>query len=376
MITITTGDKREFQFLVRQSNNEISYEFNNSIYDYINKEKSFVDRRNVKSRMIPIVGILQGENHQSETEQFRISSLDKNYWIVNHPIYGVIYGQPIKVTFKNEDLNTTTIEIEFWETIIDSKGVDSVISPREKLNDSYSQLTTSASNAYEVEDKKNLQDSLNNVRDNYSSLYYNNIDEFLDQYQNVSKSIDLVFSYPERYIQDVYSFNNLIKNVKTNIADKISRLQNIFDFTMSNINTSSKFKEISGASTLATMAQSIIDLDTKMLTRLELVQLNKTVVDNYNLYFSQLESSELDFELQSNLYSMIWTAVYNLFNVTYNARQEREYICKEDTNIILLTYQFMGIVSDENLRFFKKINNINTNELLEIKKGRIVKYYV
>lgn len=378
MIKITTGDKQEFELFVRQSDNTMSYEFNSTIYDFINKEKSFVDRRNVKSRSLPIIGVFQGSDNANQAEQFRISSIDKNYWIVNHPIYGIIYGQPLKVSFTNEDLNTTIVEIDFFETIIDNKGIDTTISPKEKLSDSYTELTTSATNAYQVEDKRNLQDNLNNIRDNYQSLYYNNIDEFLDKYQEASKAIDSSLSYPERYIQDIFSFNNLIKNIKANVFDKISRIQNILNYTLSSQEYSLKYKEVAGASSVATMAQSIIELDTNLMTRIELVELNKMVVDAYNDYFSQLEQSgiELDFELQSTLYSMVWIAIYNLFNVTYNARQEREYICETDTNIILLTYKFMGIVSDENLRFMKKVNAINTNELFNIKQGRKIKYYV
>lgn len=376
MINITTGDKKEFELLVRQNDNSMSYEFNNSIYDFINKEKSFIDRRNVKSRVLNIIGVFQGADNQSQSEQFRISSLDKNYWILNHPIYGVIYGQPLRVNFRNEDLNTTIVEVDFWETIIDSKGVTSTISAVEKLDNLYVDLVTDGANAFDGQDKRNLQSNLNVVRDNYQSLYYNNISEFLEQYQEVSKSIDNVIRLPEQYIQDIFAFNNLAAKIKTDVFSKIDRTQNILNSILTDQNTTSKFKEISGASVLGTMAQSIIEIDTNLITRLQLVELNKTVVSAYNGYFLQLENEQLDFELQSTLYSMIWIAVYNLFNVTYNARQEREYVCETDTNVILLTFKFMGIVTDENLRFFKKVNNINTNELFNIKQGRIIKYYV
>ncbi len=378
MIKITTGDSKEFELFVKQSDNSMSYEFNASVYDFINKEKSFVDRRNVKSRVLPIVGYFQGEQHREQTENFRISSLDKNYWTVNHPIYGIIYGQPLKVSFTNSDLNTTLIEVEFWETIIDSKGITESVSVVEKLDNLYEDLTSDASNTFEQEEKKNLFNNLNSVKDNYQSLFYNNIEGFLESYQEVSKSIDLVLSYPERYIQDIFAFNNLASKVKTDVFSKIDRVKNLFDTVFSDPNTSKNYKEITGASVIATMAQSVIDIDTNLITRKELVGLNESIVSAYNEYFLTLENqgAQLDFKLQSTLYSIVWIAVYNLFNITYNARQEREYICEIDTNIILLTFKFMGIVSDENLRFFKKVNNINTNALFNIKKGTKVKYYV
>lgn len=376
MIKITTGDKKEYELLVRQSDNSMSYEFNNTIYDFLNKEKSFVDRKNVRSRVFNIIGVFQGAENSQQAENFRISSLDKNYWILNHPIYGVIYGQPLKVSFSNSDLNTTVVEIEFWETIIDSKGITSTVSTVEKLDNLYIDLVQNGSNAFEGQDKRNLQSNLNVVRDNYQSLFYNNISEFLDKYQTVSKSIDNVISLPEQYIQDIFAFNNLVAKIKTDVFSKIARIKNILNSILTDQNTTSKYKEIMAASVLGTMAQSIIEIDTNLVTRLQLVELNKTVVNSYNDYFLQLQGGQMDFELQSTLYSMIWIAVYNLFNVTYNARQEREYVCETDTNIILLTFKFMQTVTDENLRFMKKVNNVNTNELFNIKQGRIIKYYI
>ena len=376
MIKITTGDKKEFELFVRQSDNSMSYEFNNTIYDFLNKEKSFVDRKNVRSRVLNIIGVFQGAENTRQAENFRISSLDRNYWILNHPIYGIIYGQPLKVSFSNSDLNTTVVEVEFWETIIDSKGITSTVSTVEKLDNLYIDLVQNGSNAFDGQDKRNLQSNLNVVRDNYQSLYYNNTSEFLDQYQNVSKSIDNVIRLPEQYIQDIFAFNNLVAKIKTDVFSKIARIENILNSILTDQNTTSKYKEIMGASVLGTMSQSIIEIDTNLVTRLQLVELNKTVVNSYNDYFLQLQGGQLDFELQSTLYSMIWIAVYNLFNVTYNARQEREYVCETDTNIILLTFKFMQTVTDENLRFMKKVNNVNTNELFNIKQGRIIKYYV
>lgn len=376
MIKITTGDKKEYELLVRQSDNSMSYEFNNTIYDFLNKEKSFVDRKNVRSRVLNIIGVFQGAENSQQSERFRISSLDKNYWILNHPIYGVIYGQPLKVSFSNSDLNTTIVEIEFWETIIDSKGITSTVSTSEKLDNLYIDLVQNGSNVFEGQDKRNLQSNLNVVRDNYQSLFYNNTSEFLDQYQNVSKSIDNVIRFPEQYIQDIFAFNNLVAKIKTDVFSKIARIENILNSILTDQNTTSKYKEIMGASVLGTMAQSIIEIDTNLVTRLQLVELNKTVVNSYNDYFLQLQGGQMDFELQSTLYSMIWIGVYNLFNVTYNARQQREYVCETDTNIILLTFKFMQTVTDENLRFMKKVNNVNTNELFNIKQGRIIKYYV
>jgi hypothetical protein len=66
-----------------------------------------------------------------------------------------------------------------------------------------------------------------------------------------------------------------------------------------------------------------------------------------------------------------------LYRIAFEAKQEREYILDEDSNIILLTHKFYEMDSeDRNINNFIETNNIGLNEILNIQKGRKIVYYV
>ncbi len=67
----------------------------------------------------------------------------------------------------------------------------------------------------------------------------------------------------------------------------------------------------------------------------------------------------------------------NLFDQAFNARQERILQLEQDDNAVRLTHRFYGMdANDENLNFFINSNGLSLNELLQVKKGRQIRYYV
>jgi hypothetical protein len=68
--------------------------------------------------------------------------------------------------------------------------------------------------------------------------------------------------------------------------------------------------------------------------------------------------------------------VSNLFDLAFDAQQERVVYLPKDSNLVLLTHKYMGLANDENMQRFREINNIKLKELFRIKKGRKIKYYV
>ena len=60
-----------------------------------------------------------------------------------------------------------------------------------------------------------------------------------------------------------------------------------------------------------------------------------------------------------------------------NAAQQRIYRTEKDTNVILMAYKFYGLLPDDStIQRVIDENNICLNEILQIKKGRDLVYYV
>jgi hypothetical protein len=66
-----------------------------------------------------------------------------------------------------------------------------------------------------------------------------------------------------------------------------------------------------------------------------------------------------------------------LFVIAVGAQQQRRYVLSVDSNPIILSHRFYGPSEDDsNLDRFISQNNIGINEILQLKKGREVIYYV
>jgi hypothetical protein len=73
----------------------------------------------------------------------------------------------------------------------------------------------------------------------------------------------------------------------------------------------------------------------------------------------------------------VFFTVSQLMTIALAAQQERTYILEEDSDVINITHRFYGLdFEDENINRIIDANNIGINEVLEVKKGRKIVYYV
>lgn len=395
-IIITTGDGVVFNCIWNYASKNL--EFNHTIYDFINKKKSFVDRRNPKSRVFNLSFYFQGEDHIETSEKFEKSSEDKRYWIVNHPLYGILYGQPISIGFSNEFLNITSITVEFVETITDEAGITVLENSVDNQEQNYSELSDFAAQSFSRTEitsdiKKSFVQNMFDTYSKYRSIYHNeNVQDFQMKVRSISNSVDNVIAYPYNFVKDLYAFIGYIASVRTNISIKISTCIQIYEDlkVLPKVTQSEKkYFETFGSSILGTMSLSLLNSkDTSSLTRKQLSEINNTVTSVYADYFNELESLEvnlegfndnfiLDFNTQNSLYSLLVSSVYQLMNLMYDAQQERTISLNQDSNIVLLAHRYLGLdENDENIETFRNINNFRNDKIFIIKKGTQIKYYI
>ena len=79
----------------------------------------------------------------------------------------------------------------------------------------------------------------------------------------------------------------------------------------------------------------------------------------------------------SQLTGVVNYAISQLFIIALGAQQERIILLGEDSNVINLTHRFYGLDSEDlNIDKFMRNNDIGISEMLQIEKGRKIKYYV
>jgi hypothetical protein len=122
--------------------------------------------------------------------------------------------------------------------------------------------------------------------------------------------------------------------------------------------------------------------------RNDVISTIETILEVYDSYLTDLDTLQTDNggELESfipnadciiALNDLVNYAVSKLYDVALNARQERSIILEEDSNVILLAHRFYGLTPDDStIDEIIRTNNIGLNELLHLRKGRKIVYYV
>ncbi|AGF91154.1 hypothetical protein CHPG_00002 [Cellulophaga phage phi3:1] len=116
--------------------------------------------------------------------------------------------------------------------------------------------------------------------------------------------------------------------------------------------------------------------------------MNALLIETYKDYLETLDSNQVDiydtnnswspnFQIQNSLLELITFTSKSLFDLGFDAKQERTYELPSDSNLIVLTHRFMGLdANDENIETFRQINKIKNSEIYRVPKGRLIKYFV
>jgi hypothetical protein len=84
-----------------------------------------------------------------------------------------------------------------------------------------------------------------------------------------------------------------------------------------------------------------------------------------------------DPDAMSSLDRVVNRSVSKLFDIGLDSRQERIFVTDCPTNVIIMTHRFYGLdANDDNINEFMENNDIGLNEVLQIRKGRRLVYYI
>ena len=395
---IQTGDGKTFYPLWKTG--EKSKDFNTATFNFINLEGSYVKRKKPQSNKHTLVFYFQGEDNIEQSDAFETSANDARAWKVQHPFYGNLLGQPLSLSRNDSSLNITEITVDFWETIAEGgtkkkvSTVDGLKSMGVTHKDTSAQIYASKIDIKPI-DQSTIKQNVSNFSLKYDSLLDDvNYAEYQAAVSKAMQSVDEMILYPVQAIKDINTLINIpaqfVKSVKQrlNLAKEI--FKDIKDVLQLNNNKANKtyFEAMAGA-VIGSMTLSAVNFsDGEFYSRNQVQQTADLILQYYQEYLLILDQSQapiedisnsffIGFEGQLSLSSMVFEAVYNLYNLAFEAKQEREIVLDKDSNLILLTHKYMGLdLEDKNINTFRKINNIKNKSLFIIRKGRKIKYYI
>ena len=393
--TIKTGDGKEWFPLFKTG--EKSKEFNTSIYDFIDVPKSLVERKQPKSSKYPLTFWFDGENHIDTAEEFERSAEDKRYWTITHPYYGTIKGQPLSISRNDNNLNITEISVDFWESIVFDYP-KSNLSIQDNTLFKKNEILNSSATSYSGRKVQEVADIQKNKEANLQvAKAFNNLqtDDTFSDYQNAlsqaQKANDNLLNDSFDAIFKSEQLLNLPSTYQKKVIDKVNGYISAFNGIKRVLNTVSDklFFESTGATIMACYCNASVNyefgVDYTVATEVEQVASNLIAI--YDEYLQTLDNaSTSNYEIENNyqpnatvqtqLNDLVLYTLANLYNLAFEAQQERIVYTTKETNIVLLTHRYLGLASDENIETFRQINNIKLKELFRIKKERKIKYYV
>ena len=389
-------------FIVKWRIASKAYEFNVSQFEFIGTQGTYVDRREPKGRVFPLEVYFQGENHLDTTKRFEEASLDKRAWTISHPLYGQLTVQPISLSFDNtESVNYTKINGTLIETN-ETKGVKIVKNAIEEIEILHIRTLEASATAFTFTGTPVPSDMLKNNESLFAKgktkiALQSEFEDYFNAFNNAETKINaataeplaairamqLVIEAPVRFKTDVKTRVNLLMDQGTTLLVSMLSLitygyvslskKALFENNMTSLLSSLSLA--SGTNGASLRAGEVIDVIEKIIS----------IYDDYLDVIGQLQVGNgsnpddynPDVNAQNNLNKVINFTISNLFNIALNAKQERTVLLENNDNLITLSHRFYGpSIDDDKIIQFIQDNSIGISEYLEVRKGRLIKYYI
>nr|WP_299067199.1 hypothetical protein [uncultured Allomuricauda sp.] len=393
--TIITGDGKTYTPL--WISGESSIEFNTKKYDFINVEKSFIDRKKAQSSKYPLTFYFQGEDNIEQATKFLKSAKDSRAWEVTHPFYGTIIGQPTTMSRGDNSYNVTRFSVDFWETLTEDYpsaniSTKDVIKKKVDVVNVFGITNYTKGSSPSSADISVIKQNSNDVASKFNGLQTTDTSTtYKNKLSQAVKSVDSIIAKPGDVIQNNQDLLLLPSTYELPVVKRINALYLAYlevRSVISGKNDKYYFESIA-ATAIAAIAQAAVNpLEDDYITRDQVNSSAELLLNTYTDYLNTVDEAQVDRynienewapnpQVQEGLYDLVTDTLANLYELAFGAKQERIVEVDYDTNLIVLVHRYMGLdEEDKNLETFRTINNIKNDEVFTIKKGRKIKYFV
>lgn len=423
-LIIKTGDGRSFSPLWKNSCSK-EIEYNIAQFDFPKIKGSKIDRGTPMARKFNLEIYFQGDNSFDDANAFETSAEDPRPWTISHPIYGSILVQPVGLKIDYSAFNAVQVTGTLLETL-GSPGLQITIVPVDKINADKQAVDETQATAFNA-----VQDTLKSRELNASDLnaavkeitqlkginktlydiavkqvkITEDAGTYLNLFNAANASVDQILFAPIPAIQAIQAFVNFPAMMITSVQVRLSVMQSqlsSLNQQISNLTTKTQKKiyELIGGVLVSAIAQASVtsyDQNNQLVingqmpdytTRVDVLNAIAILMaanggfvgtlDGIQTTNGGLEDSYMpDADSIGQIQDLINFTISNLSVIALSAKQERTIVLENDSNVIILTHRFYGLLTDDStIDTFIKSNNIFLNELLQIKKGRTIVYYV
>ena len=377
-------------------------------FNFPDADGTYVQDLGSTGRRYPMRIFFWGDDHDLESAEFESALLEIGVGKLEHPLYGSVDVVPFGDIKTRDDLKTASnqsiIEVSFWDTI-------GLIYPTGEADKSASVITavkdynnaaaggfvdsTSLDSAIEqVTFENNYQTLLDSVQSSLQSIadVQDNVRVQFDAIvDSVNQGIDVLISQPLTLAFQTLQLIQAPARALTNIDTRLSAYSDLATSiitgegaVVSAGNDSRNANEVHTndlyvstyvtGSILSVVNNQFITKTEALQAADKLLQQLEDVTNWRDDNFASLEEVDSGASYQQLQDAVALTAGF-LVQISFTLKQERSIILTKDRTIIDLSAELYGSVDDK-LDFLISSNNLSGSEILELKKGREIVYYI
>jgi prophage DNA circulation protein len=376
-------------------------------FNFVDADGTYVQQFGKTGRRYPLKMIIWGDDYDQAANEAEDILSEQGVGVLEHPTYGTVNVVVIGPIARRDDLveqaNQAIIQVELWDTIgvvfpsAQDDPTSNVLASIDAYNAAASNTFNEALILERVIDEKRLENSVlsavGSVKaglDFVASTQEDVKKQFDTIFQSINSGIDLLVADP---LTLGFQITQLIQSPSRAFTDIQARLDAYSGLLTSliggennvvntiSVETNNQFHstDLFASTIVSSYVTSVVnnEFETKIgaLTAAEFLidQFNELVVwrdDNF-VALEQLDTGESYQQLEN----AISLAAGFLVQISFTLKQERSIVLVKDRTIIDLAAQLYGEI-DERLDFLIDSNNLSGSEILELKKGRKIVYYI
>ncbi len=396
-LVIITGDGQRFE--PRWLNATRQKEYNLASFAFPEIEGELVKRKKRLGRKFNLEIHFVGEDHLDVANQFDAAADDERPWTIEHPYYDSILVHPRSLLQDNSQHNVSKFTGVVLETITED-APQVVQDPQDTIKifkaDADANFEQSLTADVELEDINSIEESsATNFRlGSAVVLAAEDFEEYTNRNNASTAAVNNAINEPGAAMNALISLISMPGELDQPVVIRTGLLKSQFDVfrskLLSLLTVSSKqVFQIQGGSILSSMAfASANPIEGDYQNGTEVLEVMEFIINVWNFYLGDLdtlqsdnggspESFVPDAVALIQLNSLIYLTVSNLFAIALDSRQERSFILEKETNPIILAHRLYGLdIDDDQIDEILGNNDIGLNQLLTIKKGRRIVYYI
>ncbi|MDZ7922706.1 MAG: DNA circularization N-terminal domain-containing protein [Marinagarivorans sp.] len=374
-----------------------SIEKKTTAFDFADADGTYVQDRGLRGQRYPMRLYIAGADYDLTALAFEQSLEEAGAGLLEHPIDGSINAIAFGVITRNDALataaNQAVFDVEFWETLINIYPI-SQLDPAAAVSASIAEFNESSALQLEQNAKIGGPVERTNFKSRYQALLSSassvlspiaaaqeNVQEQFDSINSsINQGIDTLVSDPLTLAFQTVLLIQSPARASALIVDRLRAYRNLAAQIVDGFGSD----DIASADLYATayVSGSVVSvINNQFTTKTDALAAAQELLAQFDEVVAWRDESYADSGIidtglaYKKLQDAVSLAAGYLVYISFTLKQERAIVLDRDRTIIDLCAELYGNI-DEQLDFIIQSNSLTGSEILELRRGRRIVYYI